>query len=255
MSFADRPIHKDKSGGRDWTPVDPALKGALVCSTTPAPPLWAGKLALQVEQARTTFLDGLWARIARAVIVSALTVPAYLVLVREWSGLEDMMTEAAHQLAWLVAAVGCGVIAFGLDFGIALAANRKDGVWYGHKFVFNEPKNVFAVHVTSEDNGKAFPFAVPGALAGSFVQFEVVVDRTDKRVKADLNLGPGHIFDWASVGTVRKTGIKLSSKMPVYLMTNAAPEATASTVRVFVKWIRYDDKPDPKLGIDGWGQP
>ena len=69
----------------------------------------------------------------------------------------------------------------------------------------------------------------------------------DSRVRADLRTGPG--ASSLNFSKSRTTGIKLSERVPVYLVAETAPEATATMIRVVLKSIRYDGKA-PTSAID-----
>ena len=235
--------HKRQNGIR-WAPLDPSLQGTIVGSANKSPPLWRGRLAFRGKHLLDTFIVGLGPRALKAGVGFVLVFPIYLYLVGIDQGLAGMLSEAEMQFAWIKAALLSAAVVFALDFLLSLVWRRRgEGVWYDKQFVYDEPKRLLTIRVTSDDNDKAFPLDIPGALPGAFAKCKIEIERNDDRVKAMLNLAPAApLTSWQGVAVEHTTGVRLSSRLPVFLIPHCAQEATATVIRVYLLSLTYEDK-------------
>jgi hypothetical protein len=116
------------------------------------------------------------------------------------------------------------------------ATQKPEGKWVDNRFICDSLKHVFTTVVTAEHNDKLQIFDVPFVPVGAFVDTQVDIDRHDERVKAGVVLphGPSGLpLEWNS--RLTQTSLRLPDDRYLGLRTLAAPEATATTIRVFVK--------------------
>jgi hypothetical protein len=165
----------------------------------------------------------------------------------EWTlpdrGVSEMLNEAGLQRAWIQAALLSSAVFFAFNSLFSLVWNRRSGgQWCGRQFVYDEPRHLHTVYVSADDNDKAFPIRVPGALPGAYAKFKIEIDRSDTRVKATLNLAPAHAATVEYMAPTHTEGMRLSSRRPIFLVPHCAPEATSTCIRVYLLSVTYADE-------------
>lgn len=110
---------------------------------------------------------------------------------------------------------------------------RETGAWFGPRYVYHEPLRIATLLIDARQNGKPHLFNVPDVEDGSLVAFRVDVDRTDERVKTQIEF-PGNppTFDWRMVRKANPTTARLPRSRKMTLVTEAEQEATPTTIRV-----------------------
>ena len=113
---------------------------------------------------------------------------------------------------------------------------RERGSWFGTRFVYHHPMHVATFMTEAGQVDGVHLFEVPDVENDSLVGYQVTVDRDDQRVKVQLEFPEARApkFDWRVVPVEAKTSARLPRSRRMALWLHAAPEATSTTVRVYV---------------------
>ena len=117
---------------------------------------------------------------------------------------------------------------------------RERGGWFGSRFVYHQPMHVTTFMTEAGKIDFVHSFEVRDVEDDSFVSYLVTVDRQDQRVKVQLEFPdvPAPTFNWHAVPVEPKTSARLPRSRRMSLWVHAAPEATSTTVRVYV--VRFE---------------
>ena len=113
---------------------------------------------------------------------------------------------------------------------------REKGSWFGARFVYHDPVHVATFMTEAGQLDGVHSFEVLDVENDSVVSYRVAVDREDQRVKVQLEFSntPAPTFDWRMVPVEPKMSARLPRNRQMSLWVHAAPEATSTTVRVYV---------------------
>ena len=144
------------------------------------------------------------------------------------------VVEAVEAFLWAMPAFAAmnGVLAV---FQI-MRQEREKGSWFGSRFVYHHPVHVVTFLTEAGQIDGVHSFEVPDVENDSLVGYRVAVDRDDQRVKVQLEFphAPAPTFDWRMVPVEPKMIARLPRSRRMSLWVHAAPEATSTTVRVYV---------------------
>ena len=112
---------------------------------------------------------------------------------------------------------------------------RETGAWFGPKYVFNDPLHIATLLIDAGQNGAPHELRVPEVEGGSLVAYRVDIDRTDERVKTQIQFpGAPPTFNRDVISKLTRTTCRLPPSRRMSLYTQSQPEATPTTIRVYV---------------------
>ncbi len=117
---------------------------------------------------------------------------------------------------------------------------RDKGGWFGPRFAYHQPMHVATFMTQAGQVDMVHSFNVRDVEDDSIVSYLVAVDRDDQRVKVQLEFpaAPAPTFDWGMVPAEPKMSARLPRSGQMTLWVRAAPEATSTTIRVYV--VRFE---------------
>ena len=127
------------------------------------------------------------------------------------------------------------------------------GVWQGNKFIYHSKLHVYTVEVSAQHNDEKLLFKLNDPPIGSLVETIIEIDRHDERVRA-LVLWPHDNLKGDLRGITKQTrsSLRLPKDRTLSLKTYAEPEATPTTIRVFISsWTILADVEAIINGVGG----
>ena len=168
-----------------------------------------------------------------------IAVAALLLLLLPKRGPERMFGQAISALdaieAFLYAFPASVLLNCVLGVFRVLKQEGERGAWFGPKYVYHEPMHVATILIESAKPAGPYDLTIADVEDASLVSYRVDIDRQDERVKAQLEFpGCPPKFNWAVVSRATRTSARLPKSRKMSLATFAEPEATATTIRVYV---------------------
>lgn len=121
---------------------------------------------------------------------------------------------------------------------------RERGEWFGPRYVYHSPVHLLTLRVSHLDNDTLHAFKLSDVEADSLAEIIVEIDRSDSRVKAQVVHEHGKTsLPWEWIQPTTRTSLRVSKSKRLVLRTNAATEATMTTIRVYVASWEVGDAP------------
>ncbi len=118
--------------------------------------------------------------IERTEILRFLTLPSFLLLLSFAIDTDELAAEFTRLDVSLLALAVTFPVWVALNaiialFKVPIEENRK-GQWFGNRFVYHSPLQVFTTLVSPKDDWKSFTFKVKDSEPSTFVQFQIAYD-------------------------------------------------------------------------------
>jgi len=188
-------------------------------------------------------------------LITFLTATASSYLALRTTNLPEIFDEASKwqsaATALLYVAAGWAALCFLRAPVMLFLEERRDGAWFGGRYVLHRPREVFQVRAKATGKPEFYRFSVPFAEPRSFIYYKVTCDRDVRRelytadVIAEVLLLPLEPGRGCLSG-----GTRLGDTRAARLMVVMRPEAISQTFRVWCSEFEFGD-PDEQHGETG----